>query len=566
MDTENILTKLKAADEIPINSLESQSATLTSETDAYHFISSSLTNLKTKLTALNDPSLYKSKTAASSTSTVATATVDDTSAVSGSYTVNITQVATNSALQSGTSTNGKITAVPSGSTTISSISGMSVSNKTFTINGATITLTGSETLDDGNSTSTSSVIGKINNSSAGVTATYDSSTGKFSLTSNTNSTIVLGSGADTSNFLTQAQLFNTGSTTVTSTVGVGRLSSTATLSSAGLSTTPTAGNFTINGVSVTYSSTDTLTSLISKINASSAGVVATYDNYTDRLTLTSSSRGAQSITVADGTSNIGTALRLTSSDSTSTIGKTTLFTVGSDSTVRTSNDDSLTEAETGIKGLTITALATGSTTLNVTPDTDKIATAINDFVSQYNSTQNLISSYTKIDTSSSSTSSDVTAGLLAGASTVSFLPSDLRSVFNVVVSTNSSVKMLSDLGIDTNSSDNTVTSVDSTKLKNALTNHLQDVVDLFTTYGKGIVSKLGDKIDSYNSSLNGSITLREQNITQQQKTLADQIKQMQARVDSEIERMRSAFATMESAYNQSSSTLTSLQNLKTSSN
>lgn len=548
MDTETILSKIKAAAEIPITNLESQSSTLTDQSSAYGFISSSLSSLLTKLDALKDSQLYRGHTTALSNS-IGTATADET-ATNGIYDVSITQVATTSSLRSGTGANTQMGAIPAATATISSVNGMDVSNKTFTINGKVITLTGSEAIDDGTA---SSVIGKINASGAGVTASYDGATGKFTLTSG--STIILGSGADTSNFLRQAQLFNNGTGSVTSSLGIGRIDSTASLASADLAITPTTGNFYVNGVAITYSSGDTINDIMTKITNSSAGVIATYDSYSDRMTLTSSKRGAQGITVTDGTSNLATALRLTASDSSFTIGKSTKFTVGNDPTVRQSEDETLTADELGIKGVSLTATATGSTQVTVMSDTSAVETAINSFIEQYNSTQNVVASYIGVDTSDSSKN-----GVLAGDSTLTFLPNDLRSVFSTVMNGNSAIKMLSDIGIETNSSNNTVTFVDSTKLKAAMSSNLQDIVNLFADSTSGIAKLLGDRINTYADSTSGSITIRQENITDQKSSLADQITQMQARVDAEIAFMRSEFADMEAAYNSSQNVLSTLLN------
>ena len=124
---------------------------------------------------------------------------------------------------------------------------------------------------------------------------------------------MLGSGSDTSDFLQQAELFNNGTGSVTSSVGLGRIDGDTDLASAGLRTAPTAGTFTVNGVSINYTAGETLNDVISSINSSSAGVTASYDSYEDQLVLSATARGPQSITVTDGTSNLATALRLTTS-------------------------------------------------------------------------------------------------------------------------------------------------------------------------------------------------------------------------------------------------------------
>jgi flagellar hook-associated protein 2 len=70
----------------------------------------------------------------------------------------------------------------------------------------------------------------------------------------------------------------------------------AALNASGITTEIEAGTFTINGVEFTLDpSTDTLNSILAEINASSAGVTATYDSGTDRVTFTNSAPADTSI-------------------------------------------------------------------------------------------------------------------------------------------------------------------------------------------------------------------------------------------------------------------------------
>jgi len=427
----------------------------------------------------------------------------------------------------------------------------SVNGQTFTINGKQITLASTDVIDDGNPASNASVIGKINNSGAGVTATYDSTTGAISLSSS--APILLGSAADTSDFLQQAELFNNGTSSVTSTVGLGRIDPTANLSTAGLQTPPTAGTFTINGVPITYSSGDSLNNLIGNINSSSAGVTAIYDSYEDQMVLSSSQKGPQNITVADGTSNIATALRLTSTDSQLQAGAATLFTVNGSSTVRQSNSNVIDSSALGVPGVTFTATGTGSTQITVAPDVTNIANAINAFVTQYNTTQQLINTDTSVNTSAAATASSASGtsttsqnGPLASDTNLTFLASQLRQVTSSSVSNTATIRMLSDLGVTTNANDNTLTEVDTTKLQAALTNHLSDVQALFNDPLNGLTNTLQSTISGYNNSLNGVIVNEQQNLSQQVTFNQSQITRMQEQMATEQTNLQNEFAALDS--------------------
>lgn len=92
------------------------------------------------------------------------------------------------------------------------------------------------------------------------------------------------------------------------------ISSATVLDSAGLTTEVTAGTFSINGVELTVDpSTDSLDDVLSDINASSAGVTATYDSATGLVTLTNSTVGDSSIINLGGSdddSNFLTAINV----------------------------------------------------------------------------------------------------------------------------------------------------------------------------------------------------------------------------------------------------------------
>jgi len=160
----------------------------------------------------------------------------------------------------------------------------SLTNGTFTINGVQITISNYQSL------SVNDVIGLINGSEAGVTATYDAENDRFLLTSNENNGIAisLGAAADTSNFLTIANLTaNEGATNNPGSYG-GGISTGSTLTNAGFSLKPISGTFTINGVSLYVNAgAHSLEDLISIINNSSAKVTAAYDSATDKFTISS---------------------------------------------------------------------------------------------------------------------------------------------------------------------------------------------------------------------------------------------------------------------------------------
>jgi flagellar hook-associated protein 2 len=549
LNVSSIISAIIAADSIPITNLKTTNTNLQTQSTTLGALGTSLGQLSTVLQSLT-PNVLASQTAVGSNTAVGTPTVDST-AQAGSVTVNVTQLASSTVLRSGSGADSKLSAPAAGNTNIGTVLDESnVAGQTFTINGKTITLSSTDVLDDGNANSTASVIGKINNSGAGVTASYDATTGKVSLTSA--SPIILGASTDTSDFLTQAQLFNNASGSVTSAIGIGRINPDADLATAGLATAPTAGTFTINGVSIDYHAGDSLNTVINNINLAGAGVNAIYDSYEDQIVLTSTTRGPQNITVADGTSNAATALRLGTSDSSLQTGNATLFTVNGSSTVRQSNSNIISASDLGVKGLTFTASGTGTTQITVSPDVTNIAAALNAFVSQYNTTQTLINTDTAVSTtpttttnSDGTTSTTTAGGPLATDTNLTFLAPELRAVTSGSTSNSATIRMLSDLGIQTNANDNTLTDVDTSKLQDALTNHLSEVEALFNDPTVGLTNTVQSVISSYNDSLNGVITSEQSQIAKQITFNQSQITRMQEQMTAEQTVLQQEFAALD---------------------
>jgi flagellar hook-associated protein 2 len=537
LDVSSIISTLIQADSIPITNLQTQDTKLSSQSTALGTLGSSLGSLSVALQALAAPGLFRSQTATLSNSTVGTATVS-TGATAGTTDINITQLASATVLTGGSAGSSfgdtKLTAPPSADTPIGTVLDESdVDGQTFTVNGAQITLSSSDTLND--------VLNKINSSSAGVTASYNATTGDISLASNSSAPIILGSAADTSDFLQQAELFNNGGTSVTSSVGIGRIDPNADLASAGVRTALTPGTFTVNGISITYNSGESLNDLISSINSSAAGVTATYDTYDDQMVLSSNTRGPQSITVADGTGNIATALRLTTSDSQLGVGKPTLFSVNGGAT-RQSDSNILTSAQLGITGLNFTATATGDTQVTVAPDVTTIANAINTFVAAYNATQTLVGQDTYVDISDSAQN-----GILASDTNLTFLAPQLRQMTDQANSSSSVINMLSALGVDSNANDNTLTNVNTADLQDALTNNLSDVEALFNDPTSGLTTTVQNVLDEYNNSLNGIIVNEQSNISTEISYNKQQISTMQEVLSNEQTTLENEFALLDQA-------------------
>src|SRR5690606_35672021 len=87
------------------------------------------------------------------------------------------------------------------------------------------------------------------------------------------------------------------------------------------------GSFTINGVSIDFDvDADSLSTVLARINASSAGVTASFDSASDRVVLTNKSTGDLGISLSEAAGGLLGALGLTNG-TTFTAGENAAFTV-----------------------------------------------------------------------------------------------------------------------------------------------------------------------------------------------------------------------------------------------
>ena len=168
---------------------------------------------------------------------------------------------------------------------------------TFQVNGATIAV-------DADVDSVASIVQKINDANAGVTAAFDTTTKKIELEATVNSEDQIVVSGDTTGFLAAAGL-STGNTSVGNISDLTqRLSETAAF--AGVAT----GSFAINGVTIAVDpDADTLQDVITRINGAGAGVTASYDSVADRLAITPNTAGA-TLSIAGDTSGFVAAATL----------------------------------------------------------------------------------------------------------------------------------------------------------------------------------------------------------------------------------------------------------------
>jgi len=566
MNWTTIVTELAQAERAPETQWQAEQTTIAAEQTAYATISTDLLTLQNDALTLTDPSYFNSVVATSSNSAVATASTAS-GTPTGSYTFDISQLATAAQVNGATGISQPLVpdGVPANVTMGTAGFATTVTGGTFTVNGAQIKLAATDSLQQ----VFDNIKSATNNA---VTASYDPTKDEIKLTSS--SPIVLGNTTDTSNFLQVAQLYNNngGATnntgTITSTGALGHVNLASNMSAAGLQTPITDGGsgkgaFTINGVTFNFNaSTDSLRDIINNINESAAGVSAAYDPINNRFMLTNNNTGDVGISMQDAAgSNFLAATGLTTG--TLSHGKNLLYTLNGGSQPIVSQSNTISSASSGITGLSVSALATGATTVNVSPDTTTIGNTIQQFVNDYNTLQSFITSQEAVTTSPSGT---VTPGTLTGDGTANDIVSSLRSVMGSVkniAGTSGAVTSLSDLGFESSGANNQISLSNSGKLTSALTSNLKDVAALFSNATSGLAIQLNKYITKVNGT-NGELPTRTADLSSQNTTITKQISTLETKISADSDQWTSEFQAMETAESKTNQELTYLTQSVTS--
>lgn len=265
---------------------------------------------------------------------------------------------------------------------LSAVGATTAANGYFTINDTRIYI------DDYSKLTVNDLLAKINSSGAGVTASYDQAANNIVLTSNTSgsASITVGDTSDTSNMLSVLKLTANQGAVKSSGSSSGSISTTSALSSAGLSSTPSSGTFTINGVSIYVDvSTDSLNDVIKKVNISGAGVTMVYDSVRDKITVTGT--GTEQITFGSPNdtssflSSVNLSRNITTAQSLGSAGRNSIVEVNGVTYVRESN-----EVSDIIAGVTLDLRSASETpvTISISSDTTKATEALAGFIKTYN--------------------------------------------------------------------------------------------------------------------------------------------------------------------------------------
>ena len=166
-------------------------------------------------------------------------------------------------------------------------SGLEVTSGSFEINGTTIDVAADDTIN--------SVLDKINGSDAGVTATFDAASETVLLTQNTpGSTPDIVLANDTSGFVAAVKL--EGAVAIPGEDGTVTEDPATPMAEVESFSAVQGGSISVNGVAIDIDvSTDSLNDILDRITASEAGVTASYDSNSKRVSLTSNDSESQLI-------------------------------------------------------------------------------------------------------------------------------------------------------------------------------------------------------------------------------------------------------------------------------
>lgn len=551
-DWKSVVDQLIAVDSVPIQNLQAEQKKNSDKSTALNDIKTAMLDLQNAVQAIRSDNPFQSRIVSSDNGNSSWKATSAAGAAVGTYKFNVTQLATATKIV-GTSDIGQ------GIAPTSDVSGVTLSNMNtgtavsstgiITVNGQQVTVNSSDSLQ--------TVFDNISTATGGtVTGAYDATNDVVTLTSSSG-TLNLGAANDTSNFLNVMKLSSSGGASATSSGKLGVVKTTASLGTAGLNTPITAvdgsgaGSFTINGVSIGYNvNTDTLNSILSNINNSTAGVTATYDSVNDRVTLTNKSTGNVAINVSESAGGVLGALGITAG--TTTNGTDAQFTVNDDPTVLTSHTNTLDSTSHGITGLNVTVNSKTTETLTVDADTGSMQTAIQNYLDKFNAVQDLIDQDTKITSSSTS----VSTSILSDNREVQAWASQLHSMaFSTISGLTGSVTHPDDLGIDFDGTTGHLVIKDSGKLTTALSNKPEDVQSYFLTPTTGLVSQFYTTL----TNLMSADTSQQSDLTNNNSSLDDQIATLQTRLDQERETLTNSFIQMldaQSAAQSQSQTLT----------
>lgn len=522
IDTNSLIKQLMQLERQPILRMQRRIVALEQQRDAIKDLRTQLQSLRSKVQDFRfgiDFNQFKIDT---SDSAVATAAASGANPTSGSFSINVTRLASATIATSSGAVGASIN--PAAAFASSGVN-HEVTSGTFSINGTEFNF-------DFTVSSLNDVLGAINGAGIGVLATYDGASDTVTLTNTAlgdTSIINFGASSDTSNFLElinvekATQFTNGGGTTeVISSVGIGAINQGKLLNQQSYAAGVIGGgNFFINGVAITVDpAVDALSDVIERINNSDAGVTASYDPTTDGIRVVSENLGSRTISFVNGTSNFLDVLKLTGS--VQTAGQDSEFSIDGGA-VQTRNSNDITDA---IGDMTIKLKSLGTTTITVAQDQDAAIELIREFVETFNESIKEIAELVGKE------------GKLSGDGSIRGLKTFLQTtVFNLVTGLPGNFESLLSIGISTGEGFDVSAvfslEIDETELRAAIEENFSNIEQLFANDAEtGIADQLFAFLEDVTKT-RGFLNDR----SRSNGSIDDQIKSLNERIDAKEDRV-----------------------------
>ncbi len=290
---------------------------------------------------------------------------------------------------------------------------------------------------------------------------------------------------------------------------------------------------------VAISASDTLQSLIAKINGLDAGATAAESNDGSsinpfRFTITSNATGRASQILFD-TSQAGFSLQETAQ------GQDALLLSGTPGAGGYLASSSSNTFKSVLPGATVTVNGTSTTpvTLGVATSNSNLASAVQAFVDTFNTLHSSIASATSFDTTSN------TGAILQGDGSLLAVETDLSNLLSGTVNGAGSIQSLAALGITVNQDGSL--SLDTTQLQNQLTSNPQAVQQFFTTSGSGFSDRLSALVDQLAGPTNSLLVDRVSTLSDTIQSNQQRIATLNARLSADQTRLTAEFNNAEVA-------------------
>ena len=289
---------------------------------------------------------------------------------------------------------------------------------------------------------------------------------------------------------------------------------------------------------VKVESTDTLNSILSKVNASGGAVTGTKVN-------SGSPVNPLRLVVRSGAS--GRAGRLFVEEQGVSLGFTTRV-EGRDAVLQSGADAdsayyiaSSTNTFNGVNGnLNVTAVAASNTVANVgvTRNDAPITTAVQAFVTNYNSWVTSHATTTKFDTATNK------GGTLQGNTFILRVKTRMDSLVSArYAPSTSTVRTLQDLGISVDAAGKLA--LDNDRLTAALSSNPQAVTDFFRTAATGFGASLQTALEGYTDTTTGAFKTEDDTLQRQVDSLADRVNAIDEMLVGKRDRLLRQFRAME---------------------